>query len=202
MKLGLTDPAACQVFDEKDGTEIDDDECLAEYEKGSVFIIGKEWKPVGLEDKGDSETINDTADRTTLDIGQELVESEDKSGSELTAAQATRDIMEDPTTLDITWMDEGDTISSEEVSGKIGVDSSPMTEGFDFGATSSQHMETVVVEDEREEERQGDKAQRGQKRTLIEMLLESDFKKKTTNGNYFLLNAILLMPFFCSYGCK
>ena len=128
MKLGLTDPAACQVFHEKDGTEIDDDECLVEYEKGSVFIIGKEWKPVGLEDKGDSETISDTADRTSLDIGKELVESKDKSGSELmpqlkrAAAQATRDIMDDPTTMDITWMDEGDTTSSKEVSGKIGVD--------------------------------------------------------------------------------
>ena len=33
-----------KVFDEADGTEIDDDECLLSYEKGAVFIIGKEWR--------------------------------------------------------------------------------------------------------------------------------------------------------------
>ena len=44
-KLGLVD--SCEeykVFDEADGTEIDDDECLLSYEKGAVFIIGKEWR--------------------------------------------------------------------------------------------------------------------------------------------------------------
>ena len=33
-----------KVFDEADGTEIDNDECLLSYEKGAVFIIGKEWR--------------------------------------------------------------------------------------------------------------------------------------------------------------
>ena len=76
-----------------------------------------------------------------------------------------------------------------------------MTEGFDLGATSShQHIETVVVKDKREGERQGDKAELGQKQTLIEMLLESDFKKKTTNGNFFLLNATTVDAVFGSYG--
>ena len=44
-KLGLVD--SCEeykAFDEADGTEIDDDECLLSYEKGAVFIIGKEWR--------------------------------------------------------------------------------------------------------------------------------------------------------------
>ena len=33
----------CLVFDEKDGTEIDDDDCLFSYEKGSVFLLGENW---------------------------------------------------------------------------------------------------------------------------------------------------------------
>ena len=58
------------MFDESDGTEVDDDECLLEYEKGSVFVLGQEWKePEGLGDKikkaelehehvGETSTIN------------------------------------------------------------------------------------------------------------------------------------------------
>ena len=32
-----------QVFDETDGTEIEDDEVLLSYDKGSVFLMGKKW---------------------------------------------------------------------------------------------------------------------------------------------------------------
>ena len=51
-------------------TEVDDDECLLEYEKGSVFVLGQEWKEQeGLGDKikkaelehehvGETSTIN------------------------------------------------------------------------------------------------------------------------------------------------
>lgn len=35
----------CKVFDESDGTEIDDDECLLACDKGTVLILGTEWKP-------------------------------------------------------------------------------------------------------------------------------------------------------------
>lgn len=46
--------ADCKVFDEADGTEIDDDECLSAYEKGSIFILGSQWKPVISESGGES----------------------------------------------------------------------------------------------------------------------------------------------------
>ena len=43
-KLGLVDSCGeYKAFDEADRTEIDD-ECLLSYEKGAVFIIGKEWR--------------------------------------------------------------------------------------------------------------------------------------------------------------
>ena len=36
-----------KVFDERDGTEIDDDECLLEYGKlGGILIIGLQWEPI------------------------------------------------------------------------------------------------------------------------------------------------------------
>ena len=34
-----------QVFDETEGTEIEDDEVLLSYDKGSVFVMGKKWLP-------------------------------------------------------------------------------------------------------------------------------------------------------------
>ena len=43
QKLGLDLTKTYSVFDEQDGTEIDDDDCLLSYEKGSGFIIGEEW---------------------------------------------------------------------------------------------------------------------------------------------------------------
>ena len=49
--MNLDDCQECQVFDESDGTEVDDDECLLEYENGSVFVLGQEWKE--LEGLGD-----------------------------------------------------------------------------------------------------------------------------------------------------
>ena len=33
------------VFDESDGIEIDDNECLLAYEKGTVFILRRYWRP-------------------------------------------------------------------------------------------------------------------------------------------------------------
>ena len=50
--MNLDDCQECRVFDESDGTEVDDDECLLEYEKGSVFVLGQKWKePEGLGDE-------------------------------------------------------------------------------------------------------------------------------------------------------
>lgn len=43
-KLGFNEDDECRVFDESDGTEIDDDDVLLSYNKGSIFVIGKEWK--------------------------------------------------------------------------------------------------------------------------------------------------------------
>ena len=43
-KLGIQEEN-CKVFDESDGTEIDDDKCLLAYDKGTVFILGNAWKP-------------------------------------------------------------------------------------------------------------------------------------------------------------
>ena len=39
----MVDSDECRVYDATDGTEIDDDECFLAYEKGSVFVIGKQW---------------------------------------------------------------------------------------------------------------------------------------------------------------
>ena len=45
LSVGLVNSCGeYKVFDEADGTEIDDDECLLSYKKGAVFIIGKEWR--------------------------------------------------------------------------------------------------------------------------------------------------------------
>ncbi|CAB4033741.1 Thioredoxin domain-containing 2 [Paramuricea clavata] len=52
-KLGLKNPTENRVFDPDDGTEIDDDECLLSYAKGSVFVIGKDWKVQSLEEQGE-----------------------------------------------------------------------------------------------------------------------------------------------------
>ena len=42
--MNLDDCQEFRVFDESDGTEVDDNKCLLEYEKGSVFVLGQEWK--------------------------------------------------------------------------------------------------------------------------------------------------------------
>ena len=42
-KLCLEEKEECFLFEEYDGTEVDDDESLVEYEKGSSFVLGKEW---------------------------------------------------------------------------------------------------------------------------------------------------------------
>ena len=42
-KLCLEEKEECSLFEEYDGTEVDDDESLIEYEKGSSFVLGKEW---------------------------------------------------------------------------------------------------------------------------------------------------------------
>ena len=44
-KLGIRDVEECWVYDEVDGTEIDDDECLALCDNSRVYVIGAEWKP-------------------------------------------------------------------------------------------------------------------------------------------------------------
>lgn len=45
--MGLTDNLNYKVFDESDGTEIDDDECLVEYAKlGGTIVIGVQWEPL------------------------------------------------------------------------------------------------------------------------------------------------------------
>lgn len=43
IKLGLDCGEECYVFDLTDGTEVDDDECFSTFEKGSIFILGKQW---------------------------------------------------------------------------------------------------------------------------------------------------------------
>ncbi|CAB4026854.1 Hypothetical predicted protein [Paramuricea clavata] len=156
VKLELTDPAECQVFDKSDGTEIDDVDCLATYEKGSVFIIGKEWKPVWSEDEGCSRPIGN---------------------------------MEGPTKID-SWTGDGGIVSSEEVTAEENrlSEDVELTEGLeDFGETSNQlHKESIIVEDNQKEQRHEEKKmnegeiERGKKRTLMEELLDSDFKKKKT----------------------
>ena len=51
--MGITDTNANKLFDEVDGTEIDDDECLEFYDNSRILVIGAEWKPavspVGIE---------------------------------------------------------------------------------------------------------------------------------------------------------
>ena len=42
-RLRLTEDKECFLFEEEDGTEIEDDDCLLEYEKGTLFLIGTEW---------------------------------------------------------------------------------------------------------------------------------------------------------------
>ena len=46
-KLGLTHDMEYKVFDERDGTEIEDDECLIEFGKlGGPIIIGLQWQSI------------------------------------------------------------------------------------------------------------------------------------------------------------
>lgn len=35
----------CYLFEEEDGTEIEDDLCLLEYDKGTLFVLGSKWIP-------------------------------------------------------------------------------------------------------------------------------------------------------------
>jgi hypothetical protein len=65
------DQQDCLIFDEKDGTEVDDDECLMDYEKGSIFVVGKQWSPssAGMENcegssVGEEEKVNVASDFT------------------------------------------------------------------------------------------------------------------------------------------
>ena len=64
------------MFDESDGTEIDDDECLLTYEKGAVFILGRHWRPaIATEEfKQETDTMGELAqgsdDNPTGEIGQ------------------------------------------------------------------------------------------------------------------------------------
>ena len=53
------------MFDESDGTEIDDGECLPAYEKGAVFILGRHWMPgIATEEfTQETDTIDEVAQR-------------------------------------------------------------------------------------------------------------------------------------------
>lgn len=44
-RLRLNKKGDCFLFEEEDGTEIEDDECLLEYDKGTLFVLGSEWTP-------------------------------------------------------------------------------------------------------------------------------------------------------------
>ena len=57
LKLEINNPADLKVFDESDGTEIDDDDILAAYDKGSTFTIGEKWEPVVAVDAATPSTI-------------------------------------------------------------------------------------------------------------------------------------------------
>ena len=46
--MGITNPAECRIFDEADGTEIDDDECLALCDNSRIYIVGAEWTPATI----------------------------------------------------------------------------------------------------------------------------------------------------------
>ena len=43
--MGITNPIECRIFDEADGTEIDDDKCLALCNNSRIYILGAEWTP-------------------------------------------------------------------------------------------------------------------------------------------------------------
>ena len=43
-KLCIQPEEECSVFEEADGTEVDDDECLLAYGEKTLFILGSQWK--------------------------------------------------------------------------------------------------------------------------------------------------------------
>lgn len=70
-KLGILE-GECYIFDESDGTEIEDDDALLSYEKGTVFIIGKQWK---RESNQIDETVENCNAKKEESSGRESVES-------------------------------------------------------------------------------------------------------------------------------
>ena len=75
------------VFDETDGTEVDDDESLLEYDKGSVFILGQEWKAANAtppEDTGGKDTASKYTLDPKLDKDTSLFNTSDYTSLEIT----------------------------------------------------------------------------------------------------------------------
>jgi hypothetical protein len=50
LKLGISDQTDLKLFDEFDGTEYDDDECLALFDNQRVMLLCKKWTPVPSSD--------------------------------------------------------------------------------------------------------------------------------------------------------
>ena len=68
-KLGLNDNVEYKVFDERDGSEIDDDECLIEYGKqGGTLVIGVQWEPIATTVPNPVMTVNAPAPFTTVPV--------------------------------------------------------------------------------------------------------------------------------------
>ena len=68
-KLGLNDNVEYKVFDERDGSEIDDDECLIEYGKqGGTLVIGVQWEPIATTVPNLVTTVNAPAPATTVPV--------------------------------------------------------------------------------------------------------------------------------------
>ena len=68
-KLGLNDNVEYKVFDERDGSEIDDDECLVEYGKqGGTLVIGVQWEPIATSVPNPVTTVNAPAPVTTVPV--------------------------------------------------------------------------------------------------------------------------------------
>lgn len=76
------------MFDESDGTELDDDECLSAYEKGAVFILGRHWRPaIAAQEEFKQETdtmgevaqVSDTNPTDEVDQGYEFKPETDET---------------------------------------------------------------------------------------------------------------------------
>ena len=99
--MGIDDDTEILVFDETDGTEVDDDESLLEYDKGSVFILGQEWKAANAtppEDTGGKDTASKYTPDPKLDKDTSLFNTSDYTSLEITPdpEDASLEITPDP----------------------------------------------------------------------------------------------------------